>query len=244
MRKHKFNPRDFDNPSLFFLVYDFLNNLLGGQFIYSPYYKTFELTGAECILDFGCGGGVGSRILAKYIGDGGSLADAFTIETATSGLDRKGICNMVRDCLRADTATLYGSGKLVQVISSDWTDFNNASADTVKAYKLFLSCPPKTTAEVRSQNADSEFEVQMRIEGYKIDPDTAASNIDDIDAQVALLINQQMYNGQMFTEYFTDTSAQVIDAEYISGDLTIDGDADRAVVECAALIIIRVNRWR
>jgi hypothetical protein len=161
-----------------------------------------------------------------------------------NALDRKGITDMVRDCLRADTTTLYGAAKLVQIISSDWTDFNNASADTVKPYKLFLRCPDKSPSEVRAQNSDDEFVVEMRIEGYKIDPDTIASKIDDIDAQVELLINEQMYGGQMFTSYFTDSNAQVIDAEYQTGDLTAEKQGDKYVVECAATIVVKTNRWR
>ena len=73
MCKYNFSPRDFDNPSFLFLLEDFFNNLVGGQFIYSKYYKSFELDGSESILDFGCGGGVGSKVLAKQLGETGSL---------------------------------------------------------------------------------------------------------------------------------------------------------------------------
>ena len=73
MCKYNFGPRDFDNPSFLFLVEDFFNNLFGGKLNYSSYYKSFELDGSESILDFGCGGGVGSRVLAKQLGATGSL---------------------------------------------------------------------------------------------------------------------------------------------------------------------------
>ena len=73
MCKYNFGPRDFDNPSFLFLLEDFFNNLFGGTFNYSPYYKSFKLNGSENILDFGCGGGVDSRVLAKQLGDAGSL---------------------------------------------------------------------------------------------------------------------------------------------------------------------------
>ena len=73
MCKYNFSPRDFDNPSFPFLVEDFFNNIFGGRFIYSPYYKSFELGGSENILDFGCGGGVGSKALTKLLGETGSL---------------------------------------------------------------------------------------------------------------------------------------------------------------------------
>ena len=73
MCKYNFGSRDFDNPSFLFLLEDFLNNLFGGKFNYNSYYGSFGLDGAESILDFGCGGGVGSRVLAKQLGDRGSL---------------------------------------------------------------------------------------------------------------------------------------------------------------------------
>lgn len=73
MCKYNYSPRDFDNPTFLFLLEDFFNNLFGGKFIYSPYYKSFELDGSENILDFGCGGGVSSKVLAKQLGETGSL---------------------------------------------------------------------------------------------------------------------------------------------------------------------------
>jgi ubiquinone/menaquinone biosynthesis C-methylase UbiE len=73
MCKYNYGPRNFDNPSFLFLLEDFFNKLFGGKFNYSPYYKSFNLNGTENILDFGCGGGVGSQVLAKQLGETGSL---------------------------------------------------------------------------------------------------------------------------------------------------------------------------
>lgn len=73
MCKYNFGPRDFDNPSFLFLLEDFFNNLTGGRFTYAPYYRTFELKGSESVMDFGCGGGIGSRILVKMLDKGGNL---------------------------------------------------------------------------------------------------------------------------------------------------------------------------
>ena len=47
--------------------------LLGGPLLYNPYFKTFGLKGNERILDFGCGGGAGSRCLANLLSKGGHL---------------------------------------------------------------------------------------------------------------------------------------------------------------------------
>jgi ubiquinone/menaquinone biosynthesis C-methylase UbiE len=73
MCRYNYSPRDFDNPSFLFLLEDFFNNLFGGKFIYFPYFKSFELDGSENILDFGCGGGVSSKVLAKQLDEKGSL---------------------------------------------------------------------------------------------------------------------------------------------------------------------------
>ncbi|MBN2074495.1 MAG: class I SAM-dependent methyltransferase [Dehalococcoidales bacterium] len=73
MCKYNFGPRDFDNPSFLFLLEDVFNNLFGGKFIYSPYFKSFVLNGSENILDFGCGGGVSSQVLANQLDETGSL---------------------------------------------------------------------------------------------------------------------------------------------------------------------------
>ena len=49
MDKYDIGPRDFDNPSLFFLLEDFVYNLLGIKFIYYQYSKSFEIDGSENI---------------------------------------------------------------------------------------------------------------------------------------------------------------------------------------------------
>jgi ubiquinone/menaquinone biosynthesis C-methylase UbiE len=73
MDKCKFEFRDFDNPSVWFVLEDGLKNLIGGPLMYGRYYRTFELKGDEKVMDFGCGGGVGSRTLSKMLDKGGSV---------------------------------------------------------------------------------------------------------------------------------------------------------------------------
>lgn len=65
-----FKEHDFEHPSILFILEDKLKVLLGGPLFYSPYYRTFKLKGNENVLDFGCGGGVGSRCLAESLKDG------------------------------------------------------------------------------------------------------------------------------------------------------------------------------
>ncbi len=67
MSNYTFKEHDFDHPSTLFILEDKLKSLLGGSLVYGSYYKTFRLRGNENVLDFGCGGGVGSRHLADIL---------------------------------------------------------------------------------------------------------------------------------------------------------------------------------
>jgi ubiquinone/menaquinone biosynthesis C-methylase UbiE len=73
MSTGSFKAYDFDNPSILFKIEDLLKGLIGGPLFYNPFYKTFSLKGGESVLDFGCGGGAGSRCLLKFIGREGRI---------------------------------------------------------------------------------------------------------------------------------------------------------------------------
>jgi ubiquinone/menaquinone biosynthesis C-methylase UbiE len=71
--EYQFKLPDFEHPSSLFLVEDGIKNLIGVPLFYKPYMKSYGLKGNERVLDFGCGGGIGSRCLAKYLNRGGRL---------------------------------------------------------------------------------------------------------------------------------------------------------------------------
>ena len=73
MNGHNFKEYDFEHPSILFILEDKLKGLLGGPLLYYPYYRTFGLKGNENVLDFGCGGGAGSRCLANLLSKDGHL---------------------------------------------------------------------------------------------------------------------------------------------------------------------------
>jgi ubiquinone/menaquinone biosynthesis C-methylase UbiE len=73
MNEYEFKQVDFENPSALFFLEDILKGLIGGPLLYGPYYRTFELKGDEKVLDFGCGGGAGSRCLAQLLNRNGHL---------------------------------------------------------------------------------------------------------------------------------------------------------------------------
>ena len=55
------------------MLEDMLKGLLGGVLLYNSYFRAFELEGNEMVLDFGCGGGAGSRCLANLLDEGGRV---------------------------------------------------------------------------------------------------------------------------------------------------------------------------
>lgn len=73
MSDYKFEIRDFEHPPFLFVLEDMLKNLVGVPLFYNPYIKTYGLKGNERVLDFGCGGGIGSRCLVSYLNQGGHL---------------------------------------------------------------------------------------------------------------------------------------------------------------------------
>jgi ubiquinone/menaquinone biosynthesis C-methylase UbiE len=73
MNEYEFKQVDFEHPSLLFILEDILKGLMGSPFLYKPYFGTFGLRGDENVLDFGCGGGAGSRCLAKLLNNNGYL---------------------------------------------------------------------------------------------------------------------------------------------------------------------------
>ena len=90
MSDYEFKQVDFEHPPSLFVLEDVLKGLLGGPLLYGPYIKTFGLRGDERVLDFGCGGGAGSRCLASLLNKDGHLTcvdmSAFWIEKARKRL--------------------------------------------------------------------------------------------------------------------------------------------------------------
>jgi ubiquinone/menaquinone biosynthesis C-methylase UbiE len=65
---------DFNNPSALFRFEDTLKGLIGGPLYYAPYFRSRGgFRGDEEVLDFGCGGGAGTRSIATELTRGGSV---------------------------------------------------------------------------------------------------------------------------------------------------------------------------
>jgi len=118
MGEYKFKQVDFDNPSVLFVIEDGLKGLIGESLFYKPYFNTFGLKGDETVLDFGCGGGVGSRCLLEFLNRQGHLTcvdiSNFWIDKATKRL--KKYANV--ECKSGDIRDLDISDSSFDVISA------------------------------------------------------------------------------------------------------------------------------
>jgi ubiquinone/menaquinone biosynthesis C-methylase UbiE len=114
---YNFKERDFEHPSALFVLEDMLKGLIGGPLLYYPYFRTFGLRGDENVLDFGCGGGVGSRCLLKFLNSSGHLTcvdtSNFWIERARKRLSKYG--NV--ECRTGDMQELDIPDSIFDVIS-------------------------------------------------------------------------------------------------------------------------------
>ncbi len=92
MSDTEFKAYDFEHPSVLFKLEDKLKGLLGGPLLYNPYFQTFGLKGDEKVLDFGCGGGAGSKYLVNLLNQEGHLTcidlSSYWIERARKRLKR------------------------------------------------------------------------------------------------------------------------------------------------------------
>jgi hypothetical protein len=158
-------------------------------------------------------------------------------------LNRAGIAAMICDCLKADTAILYGPSRLVQVITHDPVLFIQAAVDINKPYKLFIWTPDNPTTAVRSQNSDEMFVLNYRIEGLAVIPETAFQTIDKIDQQIKVLINAQMFSGLYFSAYYTDAQGKVFDVERSDASIeVVKTEGGTIAAECKGGINVLINR--
>lgn len=155
-------------------------------------------------------------------------------------INRIGISEVLREMLEADTAVLYGAGKLVQDISTSATDFIQAKVNNAKPYKLFLSCEDRRPLEILPQTARHAFDVGYRIEGVAVDVDAAKTQIDSIDARISALVNNQMHGGLVFTDYYSDSSTRIVDAEYDNSGLAVEVRNGKVVAECSGAVTVVV----
>ena len=159
---------------------------------------------------------------------------AFTRDTAS---------NMLVNMLKADTDTLYGTGRLVQVITNDWSLFEKAKIDVNNSYKIFIKMSSKSKLESgRFQCTDEAYVADYRVEGLHTKPDTIAGKLADIDERISKLIDLQFFNGDMFTDYYTDSKVTVYDVVFDNSGLGVENRNNKVIAECEGAITILINR--
>ena len=150
---------------------------------------------------------------------------------------------MLVDMLKADVDNLYGSDKLVQVITDDWSLFEKSKTDINNPYKMFIRMSPKDKTESgRFQNTDEAYVADYRVEGTHTKPDTIANTIAKIDERVSKLIDLQFFNGDMFTDYYSDDNVTVYDVTYDNSSLDVETKNNKVIAECEGAITIFINR--
>ncbi len=161
-------------------------------------------------------------------------------------LNKQGIATALKDLFEADTDTLYGSGKLLQYISADPKLYRKAKCDRLRPCRLYISVTPCNTIDVRSQNTDESYEIDLRFIASQSNYTTAINKLDEAYERIKYLINNEMWSGTMLTAYYTDTNAKVINMEPVSGELPPPEDDDTNDItidaDCSATVI--VNRWK
>lgn len=150
---------------------------------------------------------------------------------------------MLVNMLKADVDNLYGSDKLVQIITDDWSLFQCAKIDINNQYKIFIRISSKDKTESgRFQNTDEAYIADYRIEGIHTKPDTIANTIAKIDERISKLIDLQYFNGDMFTDYYTDSKVTVYDVIFDNSGLEVETKNNKVIAECEGAITILINR--
>jgi len=173
---------------------------------------------------------------------------AYVESSESPKLDRSGVSIAFANMLKADTSVLYGASNLVQIIDPNPVRYSNAKIDAkTNNTALYVWAEPDDTTEVRMRNSDKIYNINMRFETMNINYNAGVKEIDDAYEQVHLLTNEQMYQGQMMTDYYTDGNAQIIDIEPVFGSLPPpeQSESRRNVLttEIEGVIKVAINRW-
>ena len=160
-----------------------------------------------------------------------------------AGMDRLQCCNAIKALFEADTSVLYGSTKLINYITTDIVKFENAKLGVDQPYKMFLKAPRREKVDVRmSGNVDYNIYVEYRIEGLKANPQTSYTNIDDIDERIEHLCDNEMWEGNNLSSYFTNAEVTIINIEWEGSNADVKKDEGGWKVESEGTIRVEINR--
>ena len=163
-------------------------------------------------------------------------------------LDRDGISTAVAKMLQANS-TLYGNttASLLQIIEGDPKKFSSAKVNAKRQrYGLYLWAESSDSVEVRAQNKDVIFGINMRFEGINIDLTAGIQVIEDAYNMAMLLIDKQMWDGQYLTAYYSDSTASVINMESVGSSLPPPEKGEKSFFssEIEGAATVEINRWQ
>jgi len=165
---------------------------------------------------------------------------------------------VVMDCVGARTAiegllqsdaTLYGATGYIregEIIDTE-VDFETGRLEsgvqaTTNPYRIYMRCVRSETLNVRAQNEDYVFLIEIRIEGYDVNFETVKARIDDIIERIRYLVNYEMWTGNNLASYYTGTDCKVIDLVPEIGEPIIEDENGIFRVHGRLNITITVNR--
>ena len=163
----------------------------------------------------------------------------------TNILNRFGTTKAVADMLRTDTGTLYGNRKLINNISSSPTEYTNERVSIVKPYNLFCWIEEGTPVEVRASNSYIDYLVSLRFRAKQKNFDKAYESFDKAYERIEVLVNYQMSEGLMMTNFYSDPNAQIYNIEMTGSNLSSpeDNGEGLVVLEATGAILVQINRY-
>ena len=162
-------------------------------------------------------------------------------------LDRHGISLAFSNFLKADTSVLYGSGRMVQIIDPNPVEFSTAFTDAKNNYAALYvwATSEDSFNQIRSQNHDDTYTINMRFDIIGLDLYTCYQNIDNAFERIKKLVNSEMYAGGLLSGYYTDGKAQIINIETTASTLPEPQEIESGhiVVEIESAVVVEINRW-
>jgi hypothetical protein len=159
-------------------------------------------------------------------------------------MERSTIVNAIRDRLKADTTTLYGATKLLQIIDSDPLDWENRETTLDNYCALYIRSFLLQPVENLMQAYNETYSISLDFVCDQSDLFAAMTKIDQAYQQVKKLLLQEMFNGKMLSQYYTDTKAQIFDIQVIDNDISEVSDQENFIrINSVGNVLIYVNRW-
>lgn len=161
-------------------------------------------------------------------------------------LNKSGITTAIVNFFKSDITTLFGTGKLVQIISGGIKYYTKAKVNVKKPYGLFLLCNEDTApiqvlcGNTYQQNYIIDFKIHAI---HNNDISQIESQVDLIWEHIKKMWNEESTTGNWLHDYYTDSSKQIINMlwDNTSTDEDIINDDGIMSMELNGKLIITIN---